>query len=49
MSTPDNTTDTPSDNGTREPQPDGAASIADNARRMLAVSRAYLSDALDLA
>jgi hypothetical protein len=49
MNTPDNTTDTPGDNAAREPQPDGAASIADNARRMLAVSRAYLSDALDLA
>ena len=49
MSTPDNTTDTPSDNAAREPQPDGATSIAENARRMLAVSRAYLSDVLDLA
>ena len=49
MNTPDNSTDTPSHNAAREPEPDSAASIAENARRMLAVSRAYLSEVLDLA
>ena len=49
MNTPDYATDTHSHNAAREPEPDSAASIAENARRMLAVSRAYMSDVLDLA
>ena len=43
----DNATETPSDGAMQGPAPDCGAdrtSIADNARRMLAVSRAYLSD-----
>jgi hypothetical protein len=48
----DNATEAPSDGAKQGPQPDcggDSASIADNARRMLAVSRAYLSDGQDLA
>jgi hypothetical protein len=46
----DNATEPPSDGAMQGPAPDGGAdcaSIADNARRMLAVSRAYLSDGQD--